>query len=262
MNIFDSILLGIIQAIAEFLPISSSAHLVIFPYFLGKDYQGLKFDVMLHLGTLLAIVIFFFKDWLKIFKDSYTKPKTPEGNLLWLLIIATIPAGILGVLLEHYAEKTFRSPGIIGFNLIFFSIFIWLSDRKAKLYKSIENFSIRDAFLIGLAQSIALLPGASRSGMTIMAALFLGYKRFDSAKLSFLMATPIIFGAGVLELRKLNLADLNTSLFLSFISSFIFGIISIKFLLSYLKNKNLNIFIIYRIALGALILIKFFTQKN
>jgi undecaprenyl-diphosphatase len=257
MNIIESAFLGVIQGIGEFLPISSSAHLVIFPYLLNIKYQGLQFDVILHIGTLFAIIIFFFKDWLKIFKDAYQKPKSNEGKLLWHLVIATIPAGLIGLLFEKQAEEIFRNPLLIGLNLIFFSAFIYLSDRKAKEYLSAENFNIKSALIIGLAQAIAILPGASRSGMTIMAALFLGYKRHDSARISFLMATPIIFGAGILELRKLNIHQMDINLITALLISFIFGILSIKFLLDYLKKKDLKIFIVYRVILGLVVILKY-----
>ena len=258
MNSLEAIFLGLIQGIGEFLPISSSAHLVIFPYLLNKTYQGLQFDVMLHLGTLLAIIIFFFRDWINIFKDAYKYPKTSKGNLLWMLVIATLPAGLIGLLFEKQAENIFRQPYLVAFNLIFFSIFIFIADKKARILKSIEGFTFKDALILGLAQSLAILPGASRSGMTIMAALFLGYKRFDSARISFLMATPIIFGAGILELRKIDVHQFDINLLYGFISSFIFGIISIKFLLNYLKTKNLTPFIIYRVLLGFAVLLKYF----
>jgi len=262
MTLLEYIFLGLIQGVGEFLPISSSAHLVIFPYFLGRGYQGLQFDVMLHLGTLLAIIIFFFRDWIKILKDAVQKPGTSEGNFLWLLVLATVPAGVIGLAFEKQAEEIFRNPFLVAANLIFFSFVILWADKKAKNSRDASSFSAKDALLLGLAQSIAILPGASRSGMTIMAALFLGYKRFDAARISFLMATPVILGAGLLEAGKLDLSALDSGLAAAFISSLFFGIFSIKFLMDYLKDKNLTPFIIYRIALGAGVFWKYISDRT
>lgn len=256
MTLFQSAVLGILQGIGEFLPISSSAHLAIVPYFFGWNYQGLAYDVMLHLGTLCAILIYFAKDWLKIIKDGIQEPAGKDGKLLWLVALATIPGALAGYFLEGYAETLFRNPSWIGFNLLFFSIFIYLADRKPKQSFDISSINVKDALLIGFAQALAIFPGASRSGMTIMAGLFLGYKREDSARFSFLLATPIIFGAGVLEMRKFQSSILDLTGISGFLFSFISGYLSIKFLLSYLKTKNLTIFIIYRILLGLLIFAK------
>lgn len=258
MTNFQSIVLGILQGVGEFLPISSSAHLAIAPYFFGWTYQGLAHDVMLHMGTLFAILIYFAKDWVKIIKDGIKEPKSSNGKILYLVILATIPGALAGYFLEGWAETVFRNPSWIGFNLIFFSIFIWLSDRNPKQSFEISSINLKHALLIGIAQALAIFPGASRAGMTIMAGLFLGYKREDSARFSFLLATPIIFGAGILEMRKFTASGMDTSLILGFLFSFISGWLSIKFLLSYLKTKNLTPFIIYRILLGGLIFYKTF----
>jgi undecaprenyl-diphosphatase len=253
MTELHAVILGILQGIGEFLPISSSAHLALAPYIFGWQYQGLAYDVMLHLGTLLAIAVYFAKDWLAIIKAGLTRPKESEGRLLWLLAAGSVPAGVLGLLLNHQAEHAFRDPRWIAFNLIFFSGFIYWADRAPSQKKLIGGVSLKDILIIGLAQSVALMPGASRSGMTIMAALFLGYARYDAAKLSFLLATPVIFGAGLLEARKIAPADLNPAFAAGLIAAFIAGLLSIKFLLSYLKSKNLKPFIAYRVMLGLFI---------
>ncbi len=258
MNFIESFFLGVLQGIGEFLPISSSAHLTLFPFFINKPYQGLAFDVMLHIGTLLAIVIFFYSDWVKILKETLKDPYSPEGKKLFFLAIATIPAGVVGLSLEKYAETLFRTPIMVAASLIIFSIAIWIADRKAKTFKEEKEFSLKDAILIGLAQALAIIPGASRSGMTISAALMLGYKRFDAARISFLLSAPIILGAGILEMRKLDISSINYSLITAFVSSFIFGIISIKFLLSYLKKRGMGLFVIYRILLGTAVFAKYF----
>lgn len=256
MTLFQSIVLGILQGIGEFLPISSSAHLAIVPYFCGWNYQGLAYDVMLHLGTLCAILIYFANDWIKIIKQGIQEPAGKNGKLLWLVALATIPGALTGYFLEDMAESIFRNPAWIGFNLIFFSIFIYLADRKPRQAFEINLINVKDSLLIGFAQALAIFPGASRSGMTIMAGLFLGYKREDSARFSFLLATPIIFGAGVLEMRKFQSSILDLTGVLGFLCAFVSGYLSIKFLLAYLKTKNLTPFIIYRLLLGLLIFAK------
>lgn len=263
MSNFQSAVLGILQGVGEFLPVSSSAHLAIAPYFFGWKYQGLAYDVMLHLGTLCAILIYFAKDWVKIIHDGVKKPRENDGKILWLVVLATIPGALAGYFLEDLAETVFRNPAWIGLNLIFFSIFIYLADRNPEQSLEISSINVKDALIIGIAQALAIFPGASRAGMTIMAGLFLGYKRQDSARFSFLLATPIIFGAGILEMRKFTASAMDASLVLGFLFSFISGWLSIKFLLSYLKTKNLIIFIVYRILLGGLILYKFkFLQEK
>lgn len=254
MSELQAVVLGILQGLGEFLPISSSAHLALAPRILGWEYQGLTYDVMLHLGTLLAIGVYFAKDWLGIIRAGLTKPREAEGRLLWMLAAGSVPAAVLGLLLNDAAENAFREPWWIACNLIFFSGLIYWADRAPSQKKSLSELSTRDILLIGLAQSVALMPGASRSGMTIMAALFLGYVRYDAARLSFLLATPVIFGAGLMEARRLAPADLNIAFAAGLLAAFLTGMASIKFLLSYLKTSTLKPFIVYRVLLGFYIL--------
>lgn len=254
MSELQAVILGILQGIGEFLPISSSAHLALAPRLFGWQYQGLAYDVMLHLGTLLAICVYFAKDWVRIVRDGFTRPREADGRLLWLLVAGTVPAAILGLLLNDAAESAFREPLWIACNLIFFSGLIYWADRTPAQNRHMRDLSLKDILLVGLAQSIALMPGASRSGMTIMAALFLGYARYDAARLSFLLATPVIFGAGLLEARKIAPADLDSAFAAGILAAFIAGLASIKFLLTYLKNRDLKPFIAYRVILGVYIL--------
>ncbi|MGB9893737.1 MAG: undecaprenyl-diphosphate phosphatase [Candidatus Saccharicenans sp.] len=258
MNYFQAIILGFLQGLGEFLPISSSAHLAIAPFLFNWHYQGLQYDVMLHLGTLVAIVAYFWKDWLKIVTDGIFRPREKEGRFLWHILLATIPGALAGYLLESKAETVFREPYVIATSLIFFSIFILLADRVAKNQKSLESLTLLEILLIGLAQSLAIVPGASRSGMTIMMALFLGYRRQAAARFSFLLATPLIVGAALLEIPKISLAQINGPFVAGFLSALVFGFLSIQFLLSFLKFGNLKPFVIYRIGLAALILLKYF----
>ncbi|MBU2574733.1 MAG: peptidoglycan DD-metalloendopeptidase family protein [Elusimicrobia bacterium] len=254
MTEFQAAVLGILQGAGEFLPISSSAHLALAPKLFGWSYQGLAYDVMLHMGTLLAVLVYFAKDWVKILHDGFAHPRRKRGRLLWLLAAGSIPAGIAGLLLHDLAETAFRDPRWIAFNLIFFSLFIYLADRKPAQLLNETSFTLKDALLIGLAQTIALMPGASRCGMTIMAALFLGYSRPAAARLSFLLGTPVIFGAGLLEAVKLTPADLNAAFACGVAASFISGLAVIGLFLAWLKKRGLAPFLIYRVLLGAGIL--------
>lgn len=258
MSYLQAVVLGFLQGLGEFLPISSSAHLVIGPYFFHWPYQGLRYDVMLHLGSLLAIVAFFWKDWVRIISDGLSRPKDREGRFLWYVLLATIPGALAGYFLEEKAETVFRKPYVIAFSLIFFSAVIFLADRLAKNQKDLEDLNLTGLLLIGLAQSLAILPGASRSGMTIMMALFLGFRRQAAARISFLLATPLIIGAALLELPKIALAEINGPFLTGFMSSAVFGFLSIKFLLSFLRTSNLLPFVVYRLVLALLILLKYF----
>ncbi|MEA3306974.1 MAG: undecaprenyl-diphosphate phosphatase [Elusimicrobiota bacterium] len=254
MTILQSTILGIVQGIGEFLPISSSAHLVILPFFCGWDYQGLSYDVMLHMGTLLAIVLYFYKDWLVFIRKGLTKPKSRDGKFFWLLVIATFPAGIAGLLLKDLAATTFRDPLWIAFNLAFFAIILYIADRKSSRNKIFYDLNLKGALLIGFFQALAIMPGTSRSGITITAALLLGFKREDAAKISFFLAMPIIFGAGLVESRHFSIADINTAFIVGLLVSFIAGWLSIKFLLNFLKNHSVNLFVMYRVILAGIIL--------
>lgn len=254
MSITHAIILGIIQGITEFLPISSSAHLVIAPLFLRNSYQGLTFDVALHLGTLLVIIIYFFKDWLTMLNKALTQPKSHEAVMFWFIILASIPAAIAGYMLEKTTETFFRNPVIIAIALIIGAIILWFADRKQRLVRAIGDIGLKEIIFIGFAQALAIIPGFSRSGMTIAAGLFVGLKREEAAKFSFLLAAPIILGAGILKISKLEFSELKIYFFIGLLSSMLAAIFSIRFLLKYLKNANLNFFIAYRIILGLAII--------
>jgi len=257
MGYWQAIFLGILQGVGEFLPISSSAHLAVFPYFFNWSYQGLSYDVMLHLGTLLAVLSVFWKDWLKIIKQGLTHPSSDDGKLLWYIALASVPGSVAGYLLEDKAETVFREPWVIGLSLLLFSVLIFLADRKAANQKSLPEITWKQVLLIGLAQSLAIIPGASRSGMTIVAALFLGYRRETAARFSFLLSTPIIAGAALLMLPKVSLAQINGPFLAGLAASALFGFLSIRFLLGYLKTKNLLPFVIYRVLLALVIFARY-----
>ena len=275
MTSIQAIVLGILQGLGEFLPISSSAHLALAPYLFGWEYQGLDYDVMLHGGTLIAVLLYFAKDWYEIIRDAFVpfldkankgkgivsllkeniKDKPDTAGMLWLLILATIPAGVFGVLLDDLAENLFRNPAWMGANLLIFSVFIIWADKTARQDKDEKGLTIRHALLIGLAQCIALMPGASRSGMTIMAALFLGYSRPAAARFSFLLSTPVIGGAALLKALKFSAADITMPFVFGILASFITGFVVIKFFMAWIRSKNLMPFMVYRIILGIIILV-------
>ena len=275
MTSIQAIVLGILQGLGEFLPISSSAHLALAPYLFGWEYQGLDYDVMLHGGTLIAVLLYFARDWYEIIRDAFVpfldkenrgkgifsllkeniKDKPDTAGMLWLLILATIPAGVFGILLDDLAEDLFRNPAWMGANLLIFSIFIMWADKTARQDKDEKGLTIRHALLIGLAQCIALMPGASRSGMTIMAALFLGYSRPAAARFSFLLSTPVIGGAALLKALKFSAADITMPFVFGILASFITGFVVIRFFMAWIRSKNLMPFMVYRIILGIIILI-------
>lgn len=252
---FEAIILGIIQGLTEFLPVSSSAHLIIVPWFF--EWNGvvgtMTFDVALHTGTLLALLIYFRKDWIEILKTA-----SRRDSMLWKLLIGTIPAGVIGFFFHDLFERT-RSPMLIIFTLSLVSILMILSERyyKKSQHSGIEKVSLFDAVFIGFAQAFALVPGVSRSGITIVAGLTRGLKRDASARFSFLLGTPVIFGASIFEAGNLIKADnIDYSIFVTGVAvSTITGYIAIRFLLSFLQRHSLIPFACYRFFLAFVIII-------
>ena len=211
MNIAQALILGVIQGITELLPISSSAHLNIIPWMLGWTESALfkldfeAFDVALHFGTLLAIVIFFAKDWIELIKGGYKqvvkKEKSFEGKMFWYLVIATIPGGIIGFILDKFVGDRLETPIIIALALIIMGIILYFVDKKSKSNIDYENMTLKQTFLIGLSQCLAFIPGVSRSGITMTTGRLMGIKRQSVAKYSFLLSTPIVFAATVLKFK-------------------------------------------------------------
>ncbi len=199
MTSLQAIFLGIVQGLTEFLPISSSAHLALLEHYLTIPEAGLVFDVLLHVGTLVALIVYFWQDWLDMFK-AVLKPERHnrfERRLFWYLVVATIPGALAGFLLEKKAETIFRAPMRIAILLGVMGVILYLADRLARHQRRLPGITLTDAILIGLSQALAIMPGVSRSGSTMTMGLFLGFTRETAARFSFLMSTPIIFGAGL-----------------------------------------------------------------
>ncbi len=251
MEALRVVTLGMIQGLTEFIPVSSSAHLIIVRELLRWEDMGLSFDMAIHLGTLLALIVYMRRDWYKIL--------TRDRYLLFLVILATIPGAIFGFLLENIAEAYFRSLSLIGIAMSMFGIVLFAVDRLSKHNRSLESIRIKDAIIIGFSQILALIPGVSRSGATLTGAFLCGFKRSDSARFSFLLSVPIIGGAGLVSLLKIfrepSPSFSISGLFLGIITSFVFGYIAVHFMLNYLRRHNTNIFVYYRLILGLFLII-------
>ncbi len=260
MSILQAIVLGIVQGLTELLPISSSAHLYIIPWILNWDIPE-AFDVALHFGTLLAIGIFFFKDWIKLIKGGYEKvvkkKDSTDGRMFWYIVLATIPGGIIGFILDKFASDILTQPVIIAIALIVMGIILYLVDKNAKSNVKYENMTLKQTFLIGLSQALAFIPGVSRSGVTMTTGRLLGVSREATAKYSFMLSAPIVLAATVFKLKDFVF---TLPFFIGVFVSFIVGLFVIKFLLNYLKKGSFKIFAIYRVIVGILILIIFFMR--
>lgn len=267
MTILHAIILGIVQGLTEFLPISSSAHLNVFPWLFRWEQLSEGMDVALHIGTLLALVIFFFKDWIKLVKAGYKqvvkKETTTDGKIFWYLVAATIPAGILSLVLDKISGKIIGDNidvqmAIIAVTLIVMGIILYIVDKKSKSETDYEHISLKQAILIGISQAIAAaFPGVSRSGITMTVARGLKVDRESAAKFSFMLAMPITLAAVVFDLSHFNF---DLALILGILASFIVGVIVIKFLLEYLKKGSFKVFAIYRVIFGIIILVCFFIR--
>lgn len=261
MSSLHAFFLGMLQGLGEFLPISSSGHLIVAPWLLGWPEQGLSFDVALHLGTLFAVVSAFLGDWRRLLggavRDTLRgRPLAgPEGQLLGLLAAASVPGALAGLALESWAETTFRAPALVATTMSVMGAVLLAADRRASAGTGLaETVSLRDAMIIGTAQALALVPGVSRSGATISAALFLGYRREEAARFSFLLATPITFGAAVVKVPQLFSNGIAGHVLLGMASAAVFGFLSIRVLLAYVRTKDYRPFVYYRFAFSVLVL--------
>ena len=245
----EAIVLGIVQGFTEFLPVSSTAHLILFPWFFNWSGQvnTLTFDVALHGGTLLALLLYFRKDWIDLILR--------RQKIFFLIVLATVPAGVAGYFLDNLAEHALRSPVLISVMLVVVGFVMLIADKAYK-YRNVEDTDAGDAVIIGIAQAIAIIPGVSRSGITISAGLFRGFEREAAARFSFLLSTPIIAGAAVLHFRRaVAQGSHDLQLFaVGFVTSLIAGLIAIKFLLRFLRKHSLNLFVYYRFLLAVAII--------
>jgi len=263
MPLYQAIVLAIIQGLTEFLPVSSTAHLTIIPDLLGWKDPGLSFDVALHSGTLVAVLVYFFRDWVQVILNgigiSYrgAHPDENSRSLLWLLVLGTIPAGLAGFKFEKYAEQAFRSPYIIGSAMIVFGILMWLADRASTARNGLDQMTGFDAITVGIAQAFALIPGVSRSGITLTAARFRGFSREAAARFSFLLSTPIIAGAAGKKGWELHKEGLPEAMKLPYMVgiavSAVVGLIVIAFFMRYLRRHSLSVFVWYRIIFGIIV---------
>ena len=264
MTVWQAIVLGIVQGLTEFMPISSSAHLILVPRLLGWADPGLSFSVALHIGTLVAVLIYFWFDlvqlavaWLRSLRDRDFKD--PYARLAWLLLLGTLPAAVAGFLLEEYAETVFRDLRVIGVTLILLAIILVIAERVTRGSKKLPDLSWQDSLWIGLAQALALVPGVSRSGATITAGLFRGLQRDAAARFSFLLSTPIVAAAGVQQFVQMARTGLpgneQASFAAGMIASAIVGYLTIALLIRYLRRHSTLPFAAYRISLGILLLL-------
>jgi len=256
-DIAAAVILGLVQGLTEFLPVSSTAHLILVSDWLRLDPAkfGLSFDVALHLGTALAVLLYFARTWLALLGDLVAR----RWRVPLLVLVGTLPAAIAGVLLQSLVERTLREPIWIVLGLVIGSVVFVVAERVARQQRAMGELSLADAVLMGAAQAIALLPGISRSGITISAGLFRDLSRQEATKMSFLLATPVILGAGaktLLDARKAaELFSAPDVLAAGFIVSFVSGLAAVAFLVRFLRTHSLNWFVAYRLVLAAVVLL-------
>jgi undecaprenyl-diphosphatase len=258
MNIFQAIIYGIIQGITEFLPISSTAHLNLVQLIINPNATAESMrivDVALHLGTLAAVIMFFFKDWINLFKKGFTQPKSSDGKLFWYIILATIPAGILALIFEKTLDSYSNNLIIISIALIVLGIVLYFADKLSRKNVHLGNIGLSNSLLIGVSQAFALIPGVSRSGITITTGRLLNVDRESAAKFTFLLSTPTLLGVGIIKSKDLLTAHVDALPFIiAIVTSAVVGAVCIKFLLDFIKTKGFAVFAIYRCVLGVGIL--------
>jgi undecaprenyl-diphosphatase len=271
MPLWQAIILAVVQGLTEFLPISSSAHLILIPDLLHWQDPGLAFDVALHVGTLAAVLLYFFRDWIQLtlcgLGFHYPQRASQEmvkhsQRLFWYLVAATIPGALVGFLFEHWIDQNLRNPVPIACAMIAIALVMWYAESVARLDRRIEQISFGDSMTIGTSQALALFPGVSRSGITISTGLFRGMTREAAARFSFLLSTPLIAGAAAKELPKLlklrhagEVGIPQSTILIGILISAVVGFVVIAFFLKYLQTRTLKVFIYYRIAFGLVILL-------
>ncbi len=287
MPILEAIILGIVQGLTEFLPVSSTAHLALTPWLVTRlglanwSDPGLTFDVALHAGTLFAILLYFWRTWIQIIRaalggkvvrfsetsdnqrDLTPEEQRRERQLLWYMIAASIPAALAGALLEKRIETTFRAPVLVASMLIIVALIMWAAERMSKFQKPLPQITLGDAMTVGVLQAFAVVPGVSRSGITITGGLFRNFTREAAARFSFLLSTPIIGGAALFKLHHVmkhglppgEMAPGMAAFVAGIVVSALVGYITIAFFLRYLQTKTLTVFIVYRILFGIAVLL-------
>src|ERR687885_1132724 len=261
MDAFQAIVLGIVQGLTEFLPISSSGHLRIVPAFFGGDDPGAAFTAVVQIGTMAAVLLYFRRDlwrivvaWVRSLRDREER-RTLDARLGWYIILGTIPISVLGLAFKNPIETEFRSLTLIGTTLIAFGLVMLLAEKASRRERELDSLTVRDGVVIGCAQALALVPGVSRSGATISAGLFLNFDRTAAARYSFLLSVPAVVLSGLFELRHAGEGNLPVgATALATLLAFVTGYASIAFLLRYLARHSIAVFVAYRLALGALVI--------
>jgi undecaprenyl-diphosphatase len=274
--LLQALIMGIVQGLTEFLPVSSSGHLILVPYLFGWDdafITSLAFSVMLHLGTLIALLVYFRADWLRIIPAGFAALRhrsfagDPDRKLAWLLVAATIPAAAVGFLFSDVFETTIREPALVVVTLVIGGVILFVADAVGPETRRVDDVTFPIATGIGAAQALALIPGISRSGISISAGRFAGLDRPSAARFAFLMATPITAGAIVFEARKLLTGEAGVevevgALVVGLVASMIAGFAAIHFMLRYLRTRSLRIFVWYRFALAAIVVVVLVTRAG
>ena len=265
----QALIMGLVQGLTEFLPVSSSGHLILVPWLFGwKDpfIDSLAFSVMLHMGTLVALLVYFWRDWVRLIPAGLATIRDrsfkgdPDRKMAWLLVVATIPAVIVGPLLTGPFEDAVREPAKVAVMLCVGAAILWLADRWGSKLREMDSLTFKGALGIGVAQVLALVPGISRSGISISAGLFQGLNREAAARFSFLMATPVVAGAGLWDARKLltHEAGVNPSahlIIIGFVAAAVTGLLAIRFMLEFLKRQPLTAFVVYRVVAAVVVFI-------
>jgi undecaprenyl-diphosphatase len=272
-QLLQALVMGIVQGLTEFLPISSSGHHILVPYLLGWDdafVESLAFSVVLHAGTLAALLVYFRADWLRMIPAFFASIRDrsvrddKDRRLIWLLVLSTLPAAAIAFLLNDLVEDAVRQPGLVAVMLVIGAAILWLADKWGPRTHTIDRLALRGAIGIGFAQALALIPGVSRSGISMSAALFAGLDRADAARYSFLMATPITAMAVAWETLKIVRGDVGgaepLALAVGVGASFVSGILAIAVLLRYVRSRSFTVFVAYRLVLAAAVLAIFLVR--
>jgi undecaprenyl-diphosphatase len=259
-KVLYALVLGTVQGITEFLPISSSAHLIVVSNLFQDHSLSLALNVALHCGTLLAVLAYFYRDWLilalRVKNRVFGGAKSFESDILFpALIFGSVPAGVVGILFNEDIEHYLHNPWFVATPLAVFGVLIWWGDKKCSQNKTLTQLTFKDAMFVGVMQTLALIPGVSRSGSTILAARMKGYGRVDAAKFSFMLGTPAMLGATLLKADEILPSIGEVEFYLGFLSSFVVGALTIRYFLKMLRSQGLGVFAIYRALLAAVILI-------